>query len=112
MSEQPKALALADDLEFHGRYGAETEEGAARRRVKRNAESAAELRRQHAEIERLREALKPFADFAEHYPKDRSRGNRASSGDTFYAVCSGGLPDAAIMVDDFHAALAALERKP
>lgn len=62
MSEkQPEALAIADSLEFHGRYGAEDEQQAALRRVKRNKEAATLLRTQHADIKRkdalLRQAL-------------------------------------------------------
>lgn len=46
MSEAEKnPLVLAVDLEFHGRYGFENEDQAAKRRVARNAAAASELRR-------------------------------------------------------------------
>ena len=57
MNKQPEALRLADELEFHGRYGYEAEDVAAKRRVKRNTESATELRRLVAENQALNDAL-------------------------------------------------------
>jgi hypothetical protein len=51
MNEKPEALRLADDLEAFARFG-----GGGGMDVK----SAAELRRLHAENERLREALNRF----------------------------------------------------
>ena len=57
MNKQPEALRLADELEFHGRYGYEAEDAAAKRRVKRNTESATELRRLVAENQALNDAL-------------------------------------------------------
>lgn len=57
---QTEAGRLADDLTFHGRYGMETEDQAKLRRLKRNADAAAELRRLdaiEADNQQLRKAL-------------------------------------------------------
>ena len=55
MSEKPEALRLAQEFEIHAAFGS----GMTIRRTEIEA-VAAELRRQHAEIERLREALNRF----------------------------------------------------
>lgn len=47
MTDQPVALRLADELLFAGRFAYESEDVAARRRINRNSEAAAELRRLH-----------------------------------------------------------------
>lgn len=57
MSKQPRSIELATELEFSGRYGQESEQRAAQRRVERNGAAAAELRRLHAANAELAEAL-------------------------------------------------------
>lgn len=60
--DKAQGLLLATELEFHGRYGYESEETAAKRRVHRNNKAALELRRLHAENQALRScALKYLA---------------------------------------------------
>jgi hypothetical protein len=59
--KHPEALRLADALMFAGRFGTEDEAIAARRRIKRNHDAAAELRRQHALIAELVDALRLIA---------------------------------------------------
>lgn len=49
-----QGLILAADLEFHGRYGYESEDAAAKRRIQRNKKAAQELRRLHVENQALR----------------------------------------------------------
>ncbi len=63
-----------------------------------------------AENVRLKEALKPFAAYAEHYPKDRKYGNRPGTGE-WHSVESGGLVRAQIDVEDFHRAADALQKE-
>ena len=55
--DKPHALRLADELVFAGRFAHESEDQAARRRVNRNTEAAAELRRLHQANQELVEAL-------------------------------------------------------
>jgi len=55
---QPEALRLADELLFAGRFGHEHEDAAARRRIKRNTEASAELRRLHEVNQELVFALR------------------------------------------------------
>ena len=57
----------------------------------------------------LKEALKPFAAYADHYPKDRKYGNRPGTGE-WHSVESGGLVRAQIDVEDFHRAADALNK--
>lgn len=63
-----------------------------------------------AEVERLKELLKPFAAYAPHYPLKRTFGNRPATGE-WHKVQSGGIPDAQIDVEDFHRAAAALKEE-
>jgi hypothetical protein len=58
MSTQPEALRLADVICDYSRYGNESEQVAKLRRMKANAEAAAELRRLHAECNDLAHQLK------------------------------------------------------
>lgn len=68
------AEALAAELEFHGRFGHETEQQAAARRVERNARAAAELRRLAAvEAERDKFA----SESAQHFIRGREWAERA-----------------------------------
>lgn len=55
------------------------------------------------EIERLRDALRPFASLAPHYPQKRFYGNRPTTG-TLHQVSSAGLPDGEITIEDIHRA--------
>ena len=57
-TKQPEALRLADELLFAGRFAHESEDVAARRRINRNSQAAAELRRLHEVNQELVEALK------------------------------------------------------
>lgn len=59
----------------------------------------------------LREALKPFAAYAAHYPLKRTFGNRPNTGE-WYNVESGGIGRAQIDVEDFHRAAELLKEKP
>jgi hypothetical protein len=52
-TKQPEALRLADELLFAGRFAYESEDVAARRRINRNSQAAAELRRLHEENKSL-----------------------------------------------------------
>ena len=58
MTKQPKALRLADELLFAGRFAHEHEDAAARRRINRNSEAAKELRRLQEVNQELLEVLK------------------------------------------------------
>lgn len=60
MSKQPKALGLADALETISRMGIGT---------KHDKEIAIELRRQHAEIERLQDVNKNLLSFCKKLDK-------------------------------------------
>jgi hypothetical protein len=57
-NKNPAALRLADELLFAGRFAHESEDVAARRRINRNSQAAAELRRLHEVNQELLEALK------------------------------------------------------
>ncbi len=57
MSNESKALELADEIETRYRRGYETQEQANARSLESCKKAAAELRRQHAEIESLRAQL-------------------------------------------------------
>lgn len=59
------------------------------------------------EIARLREALAPFAEIADHFPKRREFGNRPWEG-LIYSWHTSGFPDAELTVEHVHAARAAL----
>jgi hypothetical protein len=59
----------------------------------------------------LREALKPFAAFAPHYPLERKYGNRPNTGE-WCNVESGGIGRAQIDVEDFHRAAELLKAQP
>ena len=61
-TKQPEALRLADELLFAGRFAHESEDVAARRRINRNSQAAAELRRLHEVNAGLLEALKMCID--------------------------------------------------
>ena len=61
MTKKPKAIELAEELLFAGRFAHEHEDEAARRRINRNSEAAAELRRLHEVNAELLEALKRIA---------------------------------------------------
>lgn len=63
-----------------------------------------------AEIAKYREALAPFAEIADHFPKHREFGNRPWEG-VIYAWRTSGFPDAEMTVEHVHAARAALESK-
>ena len=62
-----EAERLAEELGFAGRYGTETEEMAAKRRIKRNQEAAAELRRLVAINAELVEQNKNLRTVAKKY---------------------------------------------
>ncbi len=62
---------LCEELRFAGRYGAETEEQAAARRIKRNNAAADEIDRLRREVESLRAALVE----AEEYIAQHSQAN-------------------------------------
>lgn len=64
-----------------------------------------------AENAALREALKPFAAYAAHYPLKRTFGNRPNTGE-WHNVESGGIGRAQIDVEDFHRAAELLKEKP
>lgn len=71
-------------------------------------ELRAKLAAAEARAERYRAALKPFSDFAKHYPTTRRYGGRPSTG-TVFEVSSTGLPDASLTVEDLHRAAALAE---
>jgi hypothetical protein len=58
-------------------------------------------------LDKAREALKPFAEFAKHYPKEKTFGLRPTSG-VCYSMHSLGFEDE-ITVEDFHNAQQALK---
>lgn len=66
MTDQPKALRLADELLFAGRFAHEHEDAAARRRINRNSEAAKELRRLHEVNQKLLEVLQNLCKAADN----------------------------------------------
>lgn len=62
------------------------------------------------EVELLKEALRPFAAYADHYPMKRTYGNRPATGE-WHCVESGGLERAQIDVEDFHRAAEAIKEQ-
>lgn len=63
-----------------------------------------------AYVERLREALRPFAALAEHYPAVKKYGNRPTSGILF--EISSGDKTAGYTVEDLHAAAEVFKEAP
>jgi len=66
MTDQPKALRLADELLFAGRFAHEHEDAAARRRIHRNSEAVKELRRLHEVNQKLLEVLQNLCKAADN----------------------------------------------
>ena len=66
MNKQPEALRLADELLFAGRFAYESEDVAARRRINRNIEASAELRRLHEVNQELLEVLQNLCEAADN----------------------------------------------
>ena len=60
------------------------------------------------QVELLKEALRPFAAYADHYPTEKKYGNRPTTGE-WHSVASGELGMVQIDVEDFHRAKAAIE---
>ena len=56
---------------------------------------------QQARIDKLLEALKPFSEFAKHFPKEGGKGNRPRSGE-IYSVSDIKLGDASFTVEHIH----------
>ena len=65
------------------------------------------LDQREALVAQLVAVVEKLAAFADHYPMTKKYGNRPTTG-SWQEVCSHGLPDAVLCVEDFHEARAAL----
>ena len=72
------------------------------------AESTAKIAQMQARIDELVEALLPLANLAQHYPKERTFGNRPTIGDIHSVMDKFG--EHGITVEDLHKACEALAK--